>query len=196
MAIDGIKWNASARIDKYSPEDVEEITRLLGREPKADDFKRLGADPYAVTEVQGNILVGGGLAFLTAALIGGTYDPLTAARSFVGVGSDSGTAAATSQTDLIGASKYYNDFDSNPTRTTTTVTNDTIQGVSTFGSGVAEHAWNEWAWFTTTTGTITPGTSLSGVSTGTETMWNRKVASMGTKGSGASWVFTTTVAFS
>lgn len=196
MANDGFKWHAQARVDKYSPEVVAELTRILGYEPKAADFKRFSADPFAVTEVDGNILVAGGLAFLTAALIGGTYDPLTAARAFVGVGSDSGTAAATGQTDLQGASKYYNDFDSNPTRETTTVTNDAVQGVSTFGTGVAEHAWNEWAWFTTTTGTITPGTSLSTVSSGTETMWNRKVASMGTKGSGASWVFTTKVTFS
>jgi hypothetical protein len=195
MSLDGFKWNAFARVDKYSPEVVEELTRILGYEPKAEDFKRLGADPFAVTEVEGNALVGGGLAFLTAALIGSTYDPLTQARAFVGVGSDTGTAVTTSQTDLQGASKYYNTFDANPSRVTTSVTNDAVQGVSTFGSAVANHVWGEWAWFTTTTGTITPGTAVN-VSSGTETMWNRKQASMGTKASGASWVFTTKVTFS
>ena len=107
-----------------------------------------------------------------------------------------GTAETTAQADLSAATnKYYNTFDANPTRVTTTVTNDSVQGVSTFGTSVANWAWNEWAWFTTTTGTITPGTGIN-VSSGTETMWNRKVASMGTKASGATWVFTTKVTFS
>lgn len=195
MELDTIKWTPVATIHKYSPEVVEELTRILGYEPKKADFDRFGADPYATLEVQGNLLVGGGLAFLTSALIGGTYDPLTAARAFVGVG-DSSTAAAAAQVDLQAASnKYYNTFDANPTRVTTTVTNDAVQGVSTFGTSVANFAWNEWAWFTTTTGTITPGTGIN-VSSGTETMWNRKVASMGTKASGASWALTTKVTFS
>lgn len=194
MSKDSILWTPLARVDKYSPEVVEELTRILGYEPKSEDFVRMGADPYASLEVEGNLLVGGGLAFLTAALIGSTYDPLTQARAFVGVG-DSSTAAATNQTDLqASTNKYYNTLDSNPTRVTTTVTNDAVQAVSTFGTGVGNFAWNEWAWFTTTTGTITPGTAVN-VSSGTETMWNRKVASMGTKASGASWVFTTKVTF-
>jgi hypothetical protein len=198
MSRDTIKWTPVARIDKYSPEVVDELTRILGYEPMAADFARFGAEPFAVTEVEGNILVAGGLGMLTNALIGGTYDPLTptsTGRAFVGVG-DSSTAAATSQTDLSAATnKYYNTFDSaGITRVTTTTTNDAVQGVSTFGTAVANFAWAEWAWFTTTTGTITPGTT-SNVSSGTETMWNRKVASMGTKASGASWVFTTKVTF-
>jgi hypothetical protein len=195
---DTIKWTPVATIHKYSPEVVAELTRILGYEPKAADFERFSADPFAVTEVEGNVLCVGGLGMLTNALISGSFDPLTgtsAGRSFVGVGTDSGTAALASQTALVGATQYYNTFDANPTRVTTTTTNDAIQGVSTFTSLVANFAWNEWAWFTTTTGTITPGTAVN-VSSGTETMWNRKVASMGTKASGASWVFTTKVTFS
>lgn len=194
MHSDTIKWHPVARIDKYSPEVVEELTRILGYEPKKADFDRFGADPFAVTEVEGNVLCINGLGFITAALISGTFDPLTQARAFVGVGTDSGTAAAASQTALVGASQYYNTFDANPTRVTTSQTNDSIQGVSTFGTAVANHAWNEWGWFTTTTGTITPGTAVN-VSSGTEVMWNRRVVSMGTKASGASWAFTTKVQF-
>jgi hypothetical protein len=197
MTFDGIKWTPVARIEKYGPEVVDELTRLLGYEPKAADFASFSADPFAVTEVEGNVLCIGGLGMITNALISGTFDPLTgtgSGRSFVGVGTDSGTAALASQTALVGATQYYNTFDSNPTRVTTTTTNDAIQGVSTFGSAVANFAWNEWGWFSTTAGTITPGTAVN-VSSGTETMWNRKVASMGTKGSGSSWVFTTKVTF-
>jgi hypothetical protein len=197
MSRDTIKWHPVATIHKYSPEVVEELTRILGYEPKAADFVILGADPYATLEVEGNLITTVGLGFITNALINTSNpgDPLTQARAFCGVG-DSSTGAAASQTDLQAASnKYYNTFDANLTRVTTTVTNDSIQGVSTFGSAVANFAWNEWAWFTTTTGTITPGTTVN-VSSGTESMWNRKVASMGTKSSGASWALTTKVTFS
>ena len=197
MSFEGIKWYPYAHIDKYSPEVVEELTRILGRAPKAVDFAAHSADPYATLDVEGNVLCVGGLGMITSALTGGSYDPLTATssgRAFVGVGNSS-TAASASQTALVGGTAYYNTFDSGGiTRVTTTVTNDSIQAVSTFGASVANFAWNEWGWFTTTTGTITPGTGVN-VSSGTETMWNRRVASMGTKVDGASWVFTTKVTF-
>lgn len=195
MSHDGIKWSMYARIDKYDPDVVEEITRILGYEPKAADFERFSVDPSAVLEVPGNLITTVGLGNLTNLLIAGGGNPLTAARAFVGVG-DSSTAAAVGNTDLSAASnKYYNTFDANPTRVTTTVTNDSVQGVSTFGTSVANFAWEEWGWFTTSSGTITPGTTVN-VSSGTEEIFNRKVASMGTKASGASWVFTTKVTFS
>lgn len=196
MSKDGIKWHAHARVDKYSPEVVQELTRILGYEPKSEDFARFAADPYEVVEVDGNMIVTTGLGNLTNRFIGGGGDPFSNSQGFVGVG-DSSTAAAAGQTDLQAASnKYYNTLDaSNPTRTTTTNTNDTVQAISTFGTSVANFAWNEWAWFTTTGGTITPGTGIN-VSSGTEQMLNRKVATMGTKASGATWVFTTTVVFS
>lgn len=197
MNFDGIKWSPVARIDKYSPEVVNELTRILGYEPKKADFDRLGADPYAVLEVEGNLITTAGLGFVTAALIGGTFDPINATRAFCGVGA---TATAATVADAAlgsnGASAYYQAFDGAPTRVTTTVTNDAIQGVSTFASGNANFAWNEWCWASTTTGAITPGATLASITSGTETMWNHKIASMGTKASGASWVFTTKVTFS
>lgn len=192
MSLDSITWGPMARIDKYSPEVVEELTRILGYEPNSEDFKRFSADPYAVTEVEGNLLTTLGRANLTNLLIGGGGDPLTTLRAFCGVGTST-TAAAATDTALIGTA-YYMNFTS-VTRTTTNVTNDAVVGVATYASGVANHAWEEWGWCTTTAGTITPGTSIN-VSSGTEQLINRKVASMGTKGSGASWVFTTTVTFS
>jgi hypothetical protein len=197
MSLDTVQWCPIARIDKYSPEVVEELTRILGYEPKKADFDRLGADPFAVTEVEGNLITTAGLGFITAALIAGTFDPLSVTRAFVGVGATA-TAATVADTALgaNGGSAYYQAFDGAPTRTTTTVTNDAIQGVSTFASGNANFAWNEWCWASTTTGTITPGATLASITSGTETMWNHKIASMGTKGSGSSWVFTTKVTFS
>lgn len=197
MSNDGFKWNAYARIDKYSPEVVRELTQYLGYEPKSADFKRLSVDANSITEVDGNILVTGGLGNLTNLFFGGGGDAFSNAKAIVGVG-DSSTAAAAAQTDLqASTNKYFQGVDaSNPTRVTTTVTNDAVQAIATFASGNANFAWNEWCWAVTTTGTITGNATLASVSSGTETMLNRKVASMGTKGSGSSWVFTTKVTFS
>lgn len=197
MANDGIKWTPHVRIEKYSPADVEEIARELGYEPTGAELKSFGADPYAITEVEGNNLVTGGLGNLTN-LLTGSGNTFTQAKGITAVG-DSTTSFAASQTDLQAASnKYYMSIDASPgvTRTTTTVTNDTVQAVSTFGTSVANFAWNEWCWGYVTTGTVTAnGTSLATCGTGAAII-NRKVASMGTKASGASWVFTTSVQFS
>lgn len=198
MSNDGIKWTPLARVEKYSPEVVEELTRILGYEPRGEDFKRLGADPYAITEVEGNILVTGGLGALTNLLTGAGGQALTQARGIVGVGATN-TAEAQAQTALSanGGSAWYQGIDVSPgvTRVTTTYTNDAVQTQATFVSADGNFAWNEWCWATSTSGTITPSATLASVATGT-LMINRKVASMGTKASGASWVFTTKVTFS
>lgn len=195
--LDGIKWSPHARIEKYSPEVVEELTRILGYEPTSHDFARFSADPESVTEVDGNILVSTGISNITNLIIGGGGQALTNARSICGVGATA-TAEVIGNTALgsDGASAYYQGFDATyPTRTTVTATNDTLNVVATFASGNANFAWNEWCWATSTAGTITPGATLTSVATGTQLV-NRKTASMGTKASGASWVFTTTVKIS
>lgn len=193
MSLDGIKWTPSARIQKYSPGVVEELTRLLGHEPTADDFTRLGADPFAVTEIEGNLLTTAGLGHLTTVLTDNTAtEVISTARSFLGVG-DSSTAAAVTDTALVAATnKYYQTLDS-VTRQTTTVTNDSVQAVATYGTSIANYAWNEWVLGSSTGGTLTAGTSLPGTG---NFIYNRKVASMGTKASGASWTFTVTIKFS
>ncbi len=190
--LDGIKWQAHARVDKYSPEVVEELTRILGYEPKSADYARLTVDPNAVVEVDGNILVSSGISNITNLIIAGGGQGLTATRTIVGVGATA-TAAVIGDTALgaNAGSAYYQLPDSAPSRSTVTATNDTITAVSTFASGNANFAWAEWCW-ATCTGTVTPGATLASVATGTA-MVNHKIASMGTKASGASWVFTTTV---
>lgn len=192
---DGINWHAHAHIAKYSPDVVEELTRVLGYEPKSVDFLAASADPFAITEVDGNILVSTGISNLTNLIIGGGGNAFTSALGICGVGATA-TAAVIGNTALgsDGASAWYQGLDGTPTRSTVTATNDTITAVATYVSANANFAWNEWCWAVTTTGTITGNATLATVSSGAETMLNRKVASMGTKASGASWVFTTTVA--
>ena len=196
---ESIKWMPRATIEKYSPEDVEELTQLLGYEPDGYQMASLGAVPYAVTEVEGNMIVNGGLGRINNLIIGtGSTAAFNSTQSVIGVGSSS-TAEARSQTDLQAAAgagnRWMQATSVAPTVTTTTNTNDTISCGSSFASGDANFAWNEWCWVVST-GTITATSAvLSGTVPGStgNTMLNRKVATMGTKASGAVWVFTTVV---
>lgn len=94
----------------------------------------------------------------------------------LGVG-DSSTAFAASQTDLQAATnKLRKAMDATYPSGGTNV----ITFRSTFGTGDANWAWNEWGTFTAASG----GTMLS-----------RKVESLGTKTNTQTWQFTTTLTF-
>ena len=96
------------------------------------------------------------------------------ANSHIGVG-DSTTAFAASQTDLQAASnKLRKAMDA----TYPQVAANVLTFRSTFATGDANFAWQEWAVF---------NASSAG------TMMNRKVESLGTKTSAQSWQFTVTV---
>lgn len=96
------------------------------------------------------------------------------ANSYIGVG-DSTTAFAASQTDLVAATnKLRKAMDA----TYPQVSTNTITFRSTFATGDANFAWQEWGVF---------NASSSG------TMMNRKVESLGTKTSAQSWQFTVTI---
>jgi hypothetical protein len=169
-------------------------------------------DGVAVDE--GNQMVNGGLTNLInlltgAAASGAAGRPLTlgggggaAGSACVGVGVDGTTAFAVGQTHLANsvgegaAASWYQSMDTGyPTLTVPA----TINGQSTFQAGVANFAWNEWCWISGA-GVPTAGTTLAGVyaTSGSGAMLNRKVPSggLGSKSTGASWVFATTVTFS
>jgi hypothetical protein len=158
----------------------------------------------------GNILVNAGLTNIINLLIGASASgansrPLGAGggsgAAVVGVGS-TGTAATTADTVLgangtspngtVGA--WYQSMDASYPSLTTPAT---INGQSTFASGNANMAWAEWCW-ATGAGAVTAGDALASVyATGSSwAMLNHKIAALGTKASGASWVFSTTVVFS
>jgi hypothetical protein len=146
----------------------------------------LAGDPYEVVEDEGNLLLIGGVSVLFQTLIGnGTATAAQALTYFnngnarIGVG-DSSTAEADTQTALQAATnKTSVAMDATyplHTDSTGTAGSKTITFRSTYGSAVANWAWNEWV-----------------IDNGTRAL-NRKVASNGTKASGSSWVFTVTVA--
>lgn len=72
-----------------------------------------------------------------------------------------------------------------------------ISSQSTYGSGVANFAWNTWAWGIYN-GTAAANATLSAHGTGSNqaVLVNHKVASLGTKGSGAAWVFSSSTTLS
>ncbi len=138
-------------------------------------------DPSRLVEVvegEGNLLLNEGIGTMWDLIIGvGGVTPYNNANSYIGVG-DSTTAAAPTQTGLLGTNKFYKGMDAGyPSRSGNTVT-----WRATFGTAEANFAWNEW--------TIANGNSDAAMN------MNRKVESLGTKPSTQSWQFTVQVTLS
>jgi hypothetical protein len=165
-------WQCKARLLKYN----EDITPFA-KDGKEADFHKL-FKPYEVREIDGNCLLNSGIDemwdLITGVVSGATHIFDNAAAT-IGVG-DSATAAAATQTDLQAATnKTYKGMESGyPTSTTQKVTLK-----SSFGSGDANYAWQEWV-----------------VKQATSTIClNRKVESLGTKSSGT-WTLEVTITLS
>jgi hypothetical protein len=132
------------------------------------------------------------LTRITGLIIGNGEQAFTNARAVVGVGTS--TTAATAGDTALGndgtANARYRGADSsNPSRSGAVITCN-----STFGSGEAEFAWNEWC-LGIATAAITAGNTFSTVS-GSGVLLNRKVQSLGTKGAGSTWTLQATITLS
>jgi hypothetical protein len=142
---------------------------------------------------------------LTHGTVSGTWNPVTNTNplgttgtgGFVGVGT--GTIAwVNTQTALEAdnsVNAWYQTFD--PLFPNITAGTGTISGQMSATIGNANFAWNEWCWGAGS-GAATAGTRLSLISAANPFMYNWKVpaTSLGSKASGASWVFTQTITFS
>jgi hypothetical protein len=162
-------WTCHTTVEKY-----DHIPSDIGLEIAEWDRQVLAGliEPYAVEEVEGNLLVTAGLNAMLTLLIGGGGTAFNNASAYLGVG-DSVTAAAIGQTDLQAAS--------NKTRVGMVATYPTTpaSGATSFRSDhtASNYAWQEWGIF---------NASSAG------TMLNRKVESLGTKASGT-WTLTATI---
>lgn len=215
------RWTAHSWVDKYSPDQVkwaekrirdgrslsQRILVSLRGEPRLEGvtLREFFASPEDGTvQCPGNLLVGAGLTNLFSLWFGQTgtaINPLrtggSSGAAVCGVGATN-TAATVADVHLgaDGGSAYYQGCDSSfPTFANVSgVVTATLQ--STFAAGVGNFAWNEWCW-ATGAGTVTAGATLASVyATGASyAMVNHKIpaSSLGTKGSGAAWVFTTTI---
>ena len=141
--------------------------------PNGEDIA--GLDPVEVIVEEGNLLTTAGATALLTLLIGGGGSAFNNANSYLGVG-DSATAAAVGQTDLQAATnKLRKAMDSGYPQ----VSAATVTWRATFGTSDANWAWQEWGVF---------NAAAAG------TMLNRKVTSLGTKTSAATWQLTVSAA--
>ena len=113
-----------------------------------------------------------GLTDMLKGLIGESFTAFSNANAHIGVGNGT-TAFRAAHTDLQGASKARKAMDATyPQRSGLALTFR-----STFGSGDANFAWEEFAIFNASSA---------------NDMFSRKVENHGTKASGDTWVFTVT----
>jgi hypothetical protein len=135
------------------------------------------ADLIESIDLPGNILVTAGITLMLNLLIGAGGTVYSNANAYLGAG-DSSTAAAIGQTDLQAATnKLRKAMDS----TYPSVATNVLTARSTFATTDANYAWEEVALF---------NAAAAG------TMLNRKVGSLGTKTSAATWVLTLTITIS
>lgn len=169
--VDTLHWDPIVTIQKWDDGHAYELARSQGL---------IIPEPDAIETYEGNLLLNAGITRLGSLLVGAGGTAYNAANTRLGVG-DSSTAAAASQTDLQAATnKQWVLCDS------VGFSAQTLTVVGTFTTGLANFAWQEWG--------IDNGTANG--TTVTAPMLNRKVASMGTKASGATWVLTTTIVIS
>ncbi len=184
--LDGLQWRTSSLVEKWTPEQVAEIATEWAT---ADDLIAQGIEPAErVEDFTSNLLTTAGLNRITSLIIAGGGQGLTNTSGRIGVGDDS-TAASVGQTDLVAASgsthRYFQPMDA----TYPSQANGVITAKATFGTGDGNFAWAEWC-LDVSTPTAAGGTTVGPL------MLNRKVASLGTKVSGAIWALTVTVTLS
>lgn len=183
--LDGVNWEPHVVVSKYSPDQVAYAKTRLGHEPSSFELEALFSAPEdGFAESIGNQLTTAGLTRITSLINGAGGQALTNTATRIGVGNGT-TAFAVGNTDLAGASKYFMTMDATYPSTSAGV----ITARATFASGVANFAWEEWG-LDIGTPTVSAGSTVNA------TLVNRKVTAMGTKASGASWVFTTTITLS
>lgn len=180
---DAFHWHAHAHIDKWQPKTFAQIQGDLGLvKPTKAELFALGLEPDLTADSEGNALLTAGITRMLNLLIAGGGQGFDHTHSRIGTG-DGSTGVTTADTDLSAVAgsthRWFNMSDgSNPS-----VTTNVLTCVSTFATGDGNYAWNEWG--------IDPGTAAA--NTVTAPLLNRKVATLGTKASGATWAFTVTV---
>lgn len=185
-------WHCRTRVDKY----LGEIDYALPKHSGLAVTKRgLIVEAFEVVEKEGNLLTIGGASIQWQTLIGnGTATAAQAltyynnGNAYISVG-DSTTAAADTQTELQAATNRTRvGMDATyplHTDSTGTAGSKSIAFRSTYGTAVANYAWQEWGIFN--------GAGTGGPPTTGGRMLNRKVESLGTKTSAATWVLTITL---
>lgn len=188
-------WNIVAKVDKYDLDAIARAREFFGLGPDEEPIGwQLAAvtKPYDTVIEEGNLLTRQGLKRLIDRLVGtSSNQALDSTHLRIGVG-DTNTAAQATDTDL-GASAGSTHRQFQLADSAATVGSGASSGVmtvvATFGTGVANFAWAEWG----IDGGTANGTTVTAEGNTTPGLINHKIASLGTKTSSASWVFTVTI---
>lgn len=172
--LERLGWKASIRVEKRWGDWTDEQVAA---------GEHLGS-VYETIEADGNALLNAGIQRLEDLLIGAGGQAFDATHCRIGVGNGT-TAVTAADTDLSAAAgstnRWFQLVSGAPSRS-----GQTLTFTATFATGDGNFAWNEWG--------IDAGTASG--NTVTAPMLNRKVVSLGTKTSAASWAFTVTIVIS
>jgi hypothetical protein len=190
-------------VERWDEDQTRWAHRRLGIEPTGRIFAALRVAPYSVTvEEDCNLITAtGGWAAMLGSIAGtsiGTKFSATAGR--IGVGTSS-TAATGHDTYLGGdtgsssTTSYYSLCGAGPTITTTgsgaNLDVCTMVFTASFGSAIANFAWNEFG----TDNAAASGVYLNGLAGGPYVFLNHGISAQGTKTSGQTWTATETLTF-
>lgn len=187
-ASDGLQWRPIALVEKWDADQLAFVQRRTGILAPTGDVLAAHVAPYEVVEAVGNLLTTAGLNRLTSLMIGAGGQAATATAARLGVG-NSTTAAAVGQTDLQAAAGAANRQFKIMDATYPQQSNGALTFKSTFATGEANFAWQEWC-VDIGAPTVADGTTVNAL------MLNRKVESLGTKTSAGTWALTATITIS
>lgn len=186
---DPLKWRVHALVEKWSPEETAWALRRTGASwLSGNQMCRVVGPASEFAEAAGNLLTTAGLNRLTSLLIAGGGQGITNTSARLGTG-NSTTAEAVGQTDLQAAAGSTNRWFQVMDASFPTQSNGVVTLKSTFGTADGNFAWQEWG-VDVGTPTVTSGNTVAAL------LFNRKVASLGTKASGATWALTATITIS
>src|SRR5215207_2855198 len=183
--VERVGWSPVLTVRKYDERASVKAERRGFYLPTDEDFAELGLTPFEVRVTPGNILTTAGIGRLATLLTAGTGNLISSTTARVGAG-NSATAEAIGQTDLQAAAGSANRWFQT---STVTIPSNVLTCAATFGTADGNFAWAEWC-IDIGTATVSSGNTVSAV------MFNRKVASNGTKAAGQTWTATATVTFS
>jgi len=175
---EGVRMHVEWEINKFKdPTDI--LSKLLKQGASLESIMQQFPEAFLGKETfLANVGLNEGLQELIDLICGiGTPVKWDNTNAYLGVG-DSSTAADPTQTGLLGTNKLYKAMDA----TYPQKSGQTAEWRSTFGSGDANFAWNE---FTVSNANSDTGKNL-----------NRKVEDKGTKASGETWTLSLKITFS
>jgi hypothetical protein len=201
---EAFNWRCRVHVDKWDDDATAWVARRSGLvTPNAQDFAALKVRPYEVTygPDPGNQLLDTSPAVGVEAMMkhvfgASQYSIADQTHSGLGVG-NSTTADANNQTGLSASSPNRCWMQSDSTFPTVDVNTGVVTLKATFGSSLANFAWEEYGCCIPNQAAAPTVVGTSGQDVAVPTnyaMLNRKSpAALGTKGSGSSWALTMTL---